>query len=138
MIIIDAKDLIVGRLAGYVAKQSLLGQTIAIVNAEKAVITGKKDQILAEYKRKRERGAALVGPYIIRTPDRLLKRSIRGMLPYKRPRGREAYERIKCYTGIPNEFKDKELVKLDQFDVNNTNSKYVTIYQISKFLGAKV
>ncbi|MFT4261118.1 MAG: 50S ribosomal protein L13 [Candidatus Woesearchaeota archaeon] len=135
--IIDAKDMIVGRLATHVAKQALLGETISIVNAEKAVITGKKDEILNKFKQRKERGAALVGPYYPRTPERLLKRMIRGMLPYKQPRGREAFERIKCYKGVPKQFEGKA-VSLDQFNVNTTYANFITIEQISKKLGAKL
>lgn len=138
MMIVDANDMIIGRMSGFLAKKALLGEEIAVVNSEKAVITGSKKNILADYKQARERGAPLVGPYIIRTPEAIVKRIIRGMLPYKRPRGREAFARIKCYRGIPKEFEGKKILKLEQFDVNNTNSKYITINHISKFLGAKV
>ena len=46
--IIDAKDLIAGRMGAFVAKQLLLGETVDIVNAEKAVISGKKNVVFAE------------------------------------------------------------------------------------------
>ena len=41
-IVIDATNATMGRLASYVAKQALLGKQIAIVNSEKAIITGNK------------------------------------------------------------------------------------------------
>ncbi|MBI5073266.1 uL13 family ribosomal protein [Candidatus Woesearchaeota archaeon] len=85
MIIIDATNLIVGRFATFAAKQALLGEEIAIVNCEKAFITGSKEHILNEYKRKRSIGTWATGPFYHRQPDRLVRRMIRGMLPHKQP-----------------------------------------------------
>ena len=56
--IIDANNLILGRMATFVAKQALLGEEISIVNCEKAIMTGNKQQILAKYKKKNEYGKA--------------------------------------------------------------------------------
>jgi len=44
--IIDATNLIAGRLATFVAKKALLGEEIEIVNSEKAVLTGKKSDLM--------------------------------------------------------------------------------------------
>src|SRR5665647_3512969 len=84
MTVIDANGLILGRLASTVAKQLLSGDDkIYIVNAEKAIISGSKAATLREYRETRERGATEFGPYFPKRPDRILKRTIRGMLPYK-------------------------------------------------------
>ena len=48
--IIDAKDLIAGRIATVEAKKALLGEEVSIVNAELAVITGRKKNIMEKYK----------------------------------------------------------------------------------------
>ena len=135
--IIDAEDMIVGRMATYVAKRALMGETIDIVNAEKAVITGDSKKVFERFKQKREMGAPLIGPHFPRTPERILKRMIRGMLPYKQPRGKEAFARIKCHVGIPKQFEGKS-EKLNQFNVSKTYANFVTIKEISKKLGAKV
>ena len=135
--IIDATDLIIGRVATRVAKKALLGETIHIVNAEKAVITGKPQEIIARFKQKREMGAPLVGPYYPRTPERIVKRIIRGMLPYKKERGREALERVKCYVGVPNKFANEKIETIEELNVHNTQNKFITILHISKVLGAK-
>ena len=43
----------------------------------------------------------------------LLKRGIRGMLPdHRRGIGKQAFLRIKCYDGVPEEFKDKKMMKI--------------------------
>ena len=48
--ILDATNLILGRMATAVAKKALLGEKIDIVNCENAVISGNKYQILERYK----------------------------------------------------------------------------------------
>ena len=54
--LIDANNKIVGRLGTVVAKKALLGEKIDIVNAENAVISGRKDVIFAKFKQKVSRG----------------------------------------------------------------------------------
>lgn len=135
--IINAENLILGRLASYVAKKAIEGDTVDVVNAEKAVIVGKKEDILKKYKHKRERGDPLHGPYFPRQPESMVKRSIRNMLPYKKPRGKEAFKRIKCYVGIPEELKDKEMKTLKSAQMSEKVIKYVSISDISKYLGGK-
>lgn len=137
--IINAENLILGRLASYVAKKALLGEKVDIVNCEKIVITGTKRAIQEEYKRRVERGDTFKGPFISRMPDRLVKRSIRTMLPYKKYRGKKALKNIKCYMGVPDNLKDQKQETLDQFHVSKTKStKYLRIKDISKFLGKNV
>ena len=41
-----------------------------------------------------------------------VKRTIRGMLPYKQERGRKALERVKCYIGAPEELDIKEMISI--------------------------
>ncbi|RLI36579.1 hypothetical protein DRO60_05575, partial [Candidatus Bathyarchaeota archaeon] len=48
--VIDATGLVLGRMASIVAKRLLMGERIAIINAEKAVISGKKKAIVNRYK----------------------------------------------------------------------------------------
>ena len=137
--IIDATDLLLGRMASFAAKKSLLGENVDIVNCENAVISGNRRRILADYKQKRSRGIPAKGPFISRLPDRLVRRAIKGMLPYKKPRGRKAFTRIMCYMGVPDKFKDKKLETLKNCDITKLNNlKYIYIKEISKELGAKL
>ena len=104
-ILIDAENATLGRLASYVAKQALLGKRIVIVNSEKAIITGNRKSIIEDYMQKRRRhGTSQKGPIFQTSAERILKRTIRGMLPHREGRGREALKRIKCYKGIPSEY----------------------------------
>jgi large subunit ribosomal protein L13 len=45
-IVIDATDLILGRMASTVAKLVLKGERVIIINAEKALISGNKKNIV--------------------------------------------------------------------------------------------
>ncbi len=137
--IIDATDLVLGRLATVAAKKSLMNEEVKIVNCENAVITGNRKRILSDFKQKYERGVPLKGPYFPKMPDRIVKRAVRGMLPYKKPKGREAYKRIKCYIGVPEELKGKSYETIEEANIKKLpNVKYVTIKEISRFLGAKI
>ena len=111
-IIIDAENAVLGRLASYAAKQLLKGYEIEIVNSEKAIILGSEKNILERYKRIKARGgSALKGPHFPAQPEKILKRTIRGMLPYRQSRGKEALKRVKCYISVPEKLKDKKMIK---------------------------
>jgi large subunit ribosomal protein L13 len=103
------------------------------VNSEKAIITGKKSAIKKRYKQKRDVGTYRKGPFFPRMPDRLVKRSVRGMIPYQTPHGRTAYKKLKCYIGIPKEFEGKSFEKID--DAKKQPVEYMTVDEVSKFLG---
>ncbi len=129
--ILNAKDLIVGRFASVVAKKAILGEEVFIINSELAVITGAKKVVIGKYEAQANRGEPFHGPFLPKTPDRFLKRIIRGMLTYKKGKGRDAFKRIKCYRGIPEEFKNKEAITIEKANVSKIqNLKYITIGEI--------
>ena len=136
--IIDAKNLIIGRLGTYVAKKVLEGTEVKIINCQDAVIVGTKKNIFSRYKQKAERTTPRKGPFIPKTPDRFVKRTIRGMLPYKKTHGRTAFERIKCFKALPETLKNEKITTLEQFNVLKTdNINFVKIGDICKYLGGK-
>ena len=136
--IINAENLILGRMATFAAKKALLGEKIDIINCEKAVMTGNKKQILAKYKWKREIGRPTKGPFIPRRADMFVRRTLRGMLPYKQEKGRKAFDNLMCYMGVPEKFKDKETEKIEKADTSKLpNLKFITIETICKFMGGK-
>ncbi len=137
MTIIDADNAVVGRLASIVAKRLLNGEEIIIVNAEKAVIVGNKDYIINKYKERRDIGSVRKGPYYPRMPDRILRRTVRGMLPMKKTHGKEAYKRLKVYMGIPKELNGKELEVINEAK-NNKLEGFITLKDLSIQLGAKL
>lgn len=133
--IVDAKDLIVGRLATVVVKKALMGETIDIVNCEKAIITGKKKEIFARQKEKLNRGSPLKGPYFQAMPDRFVRRAIRGMLPYDQYKGKIAYKRIMCHIGVPDQFRNQKVETIKNANINNsTTLAYVTVGELCKHL----
>lgn len=111
-IIIDAENAVLGRLSSFAAKQALQGKEILIVNSEKTIIIGKEGNILENFLEKMKKGGSgLKGPFISKLPEKILKRTIRGMLPYTQGRGRDAFKKIKCYSGIPKEFEKEKMIK---------------------------
>jgi large subunit ribosomal protein L13 len=112
-IIIDSSGAAIGRIATFAARQALLGNQIRIINCDDAVITGKRHAVIEVYKAKiRRGGTGQRGPYISLIPERLMKRTIRGMLPWRISRGREAFKRIKCFNKAPEQFaKNENIVK---------------------------
>ncbi|MEF8888293.1 MAG: 50S ribosomal protein L13 [Haloarculaceae archaeon] len=138
-LVVDARDCILGRVASQVAERALDGERVAVVNAERAVVTGSEDQLVEKYQKRREVGSDR-GPAYPRRPDRIFKRSVRGMVPHKRPRGREAIENVRVYVGNPYEDDDAvdaavlEGTSLDRL----SNIKFVQLGDISEALGANV
>ncbi len=136
--IINADGLILGRLASKVAKLLLEGESVVIVNSEKVVISGSKVSVLNDYKQMRGKGSPEKGPYFPRMPDQILKRTIRGMLPHKKTRGREAFSRLKVYIAIPEEYKGEELAKIEGVDMKRLGSiKHIRLDELSGKLGAR-
>lgn len=129
--IIDAKNLIAGRIGTYVAKRAILGEEMTVVNSEQAIMTGSKKVVLAKYQSLDNKGEPFHGPFLPKTPDRFLKRIIKGMIPYKQGKGRDAMARVKCYTGIPSELKGKDFKTLDNANISKVqNLKYLTIKEV--------
>ena len=131
--IIDAEGAILGRMCTNVAKRLLQGEQIAIVNSEKAIISGKKSAIKKRYRQKRKVGTYRKGPFFPRMPDRLVKRSVRGMIPYQTPHGRTAFKKLKCYIGVPKEFEGTTFEKIE--DAKKEPVEYMTVDELSKSLG---
>ena len=112
MILVNAENVIMGRLASFVAKKAIEGEQVTIVNAEKAIVTGSKEAAMKKLKVRLSlggKGNPEKGPKFSRMPDKVMRMSVRGMLPWKRSTGKEAYRRVHAYIGIPAEFEGKKL-----------------------------
>ncbi|MFH1101524.1 MAG: 50S ribosomal protein L13 [Methanobacteriota archaeon] len=135
VVVINADGAVLGRLGTQVAKRLLNGEEIAVVNSEKAIITGKKSLIKSQYLEKRNMGTYRKGPFFPRMPDAMLKRTIRGMIPYQSSHGRTAFKRLKCYIGVPKEFEGQtlETVKVAQ----KQPVEYITVEELTRYLGAR-
>lgn len=133
--IINADGLILGRMASIVAKQLLIGQKIIVVNAEKAVLSGKRKSKVTEAKKFLEVGYPEKGPFHYKRPDRILRRTVRGMLPYKQPKGKQAYKRLKVFIGIPDELKNQKMETLADAQAKKLMCPYFTLGEFAKEIG---
>ena len=136
--VIDAEGAILGRLSSKVAKRLLIGESVDVVNVEKIIISGKPESVIAQYKEKlgiRSKYNPLRGPFHYRRPDRFVRRTIRGMLPYKKPRGKEAYHRLRCYISVPEEIAKDKMIKEPEADSAKLTVKRITIGELCKQLG---
>ncbi len=130
MKVIDGKNAVMGRLASYSAKEALKGEDINIVNCDQVIITGNRAFIEQDLRDKRKRvGTKQAGPKVSRTSEKIVKRAIRGMLPdHRQGRGREAFKKIKCYSGVPKEFQDSKKISFEEPE----KLKYVKVKEITK------
>jgi large subunit ribosomal protein L13 len=145
----NAEDKVLGRLASVVAKQLISAKKagedtrVIIVNAEKAIVTGKRSSVLSDYRAKYELNHARKGPFFPRMPDQILKRTVRGMLPYqKNSSGRSALKSLRVEIGTPSDLSGDlpdgcewgDSTKIDR----PLPQRFVRLGDISKELGVKV
>jgi large subunit ribosomal protein L13 len=133
--LVNAEGLIVGRMASKIAKRLLNGEEVTILNAEKAVFSGKKKAKILEAHIFLEVGAPVRGPFHYRRPDRFLRKTVRGMVPYKQPKGKEAYGRLKVFMGVPLEFKGKEMITFEEASSANLKGPHFTLGELAKEIG---
>ena len=133
--LVNADGLILGRMASKVAKKLLNGEKIIIVNAEKAVLSGKKKSKVAEAKEFLEVGAPMRGPFHYRRPDRILRKTVRGMLPFKQPKGKQAYKKLKVFIGVPEDLKGQQMITLKEAQAAKLKGPYFTLAELAKEIG---
>ena len=133
--LVNAEGLIVGRMASKVAKRLLNGEEVTILNAEKAIFSGKKKAKILEAHIFLEVGAPVRGPFHYRRPDRFLRKTVRGMVPYKQPKGKEAYGRLKVFMGVPLEFKGKEMITFEEASSAKLKGPHFTLGELAKEIG---
>ena len=112
-VIIDATDVVLGRLASHTATilrgktkptctpHMDMGDFVIIINADKVALTGSK---LAQKKAYRHSGypggltATSYSELLEKNPERAVEKAVRGMLP-KTSLGRAQMRKLKVYTG---------------------------------------
>jgi len=139
-IVVDATGLVAGRLASVVAKMLLRGESVVIVNAEKAIITGKRRRVVEWYMKRVSEwrthyNPEKKGPKIPRRPDLILKRMVRNMLPYKKPKGRIAFKRLKVFMGVPPAYTSVEKLIPGEARPQNDKVEFITLAELSAALG---
>jgi len=133
--VIDATGLILGRMASVVAKRLLMGEHIAIVNAEKAVISGRKKAVVRRYKERLQIGHYRKGPYWPRRPDRIVWRTIRGMLPRYKEKGKKALKRLRVFIGVPEELKGVQAQTIPEARADKLKCPYITVGELAREIG---
>ncbi len=132
--IFDAAGCSLGRLASLAAKKALLGAKVDIVNAEKALLSTANTE--KYHTRVTYIGTRGWGPYFPKEPKRLVRRTIRGMLPWKRTRGREAYKRVRVFVGVPEKLEGKTTKPVKALAKSKIR-KHITVGELSKRIGGK-
>lgn len=135
-LVLDASELVAGRIASVVAKHLLQGEHVTVINAEKAVLSGNRASLVKEYKERlgiRTLTAPWKGPLHHRHPHTLLRHIIRGMVPWKKTRGRLAMKRLRVFVGTPKDFKIKRRLEIPEFE--RTGRRTVYLGDIARELG---
>ncbi len=139
--VIDGSDKVLGRAASQVAKLLLNDNKVSVVNAEKMIMTGHVRDLTEKYKRLielKDKANPEHSPYWPRRPDMFVKRVIRGMLPYKKPRGKSAFKNLKVYVGVPEALKAaKTEDSIRTSAPNDIFETTMTVSQLMQKLGYK-
>lgn len=125
--IIDVDGSILGRAASVIAKRLLLGEKIDVINADKALVSVHSGEKYAE---KSTRGGRDWGPYWPKNPALWFKRVVRGMVPRKITRGKNALMRFRAYEGIPAKLAGSAAEKI-QLKTRESVHKYATLKEFA-------
>ncbi|MDD5148799.1 MAG: 50S ribosomal protein L13 [Candidatus ainarchaeum sp.] len=134
--IIDADGLVFGRMASIAAQKALEGKDVEIINAEKAVLSGTKEDAEKKFNRwlgMRGKGNPEKGPQYSRMPDKILRNAVRKMLP-KTQRGKTVLEKVRVFIGAPEGRKAN--TAMESAKPKNLK-KFVVLGEICRLLGAK-
>lgn len=138
-IIVDAQDVVLGRLAVFVAtrlrgkhKSSYTphvddGDNVIVINAEKVALTGKKYQNKKYYWHTghpggiKERTAGQI--LSSRFPNRLIEKAVERMIP-RGPLGRRQMKNLRVYAGAehPHSAQQPEVIDLGKINSKNKRS----------------
>jgi len=132
---IDAKDSVAGRVASFAAKQAINGDEVIIINAAQAVMSGNRKYLLDRYHQRISRGTPTTGPFYPRTARGVMKRIIRGMLPYKEERGRKAFKRVKVFDETPKEYEHNTFDVVTKTKHDFMHNNYVTLKELTIVMG---
>jgi large subunit ribosomal protein L13 len=139
-IVVDATNCVAGRMCSHVSKLLLQGNRVAIVNAEKAMLSGNRYMTIGLYKEHLEINSVtnpIHGPFHPRRPDTILSKMVRGMVPKRKSSGIEAHKRLRVYIGVPEEIKKEKMESFPDSKITKPESYYITIGDVAKQIGWK-
>jgi large subunit ribosomal protein L13 len=137
-VLIDAKGLVVGRLASLVAMRLRgkhkptftphvdCGDNVIIINADKVVLTGRKRDQKVYFHHTgfpggiKERSAKFILEG--RFPERVVEKAVERMLP-RGPLGRQQLSNLRVYGGAEHPHEAQQPVSLDVAALNRKNSR---------------
>lgn len=134
-VIVNAEGLILGRMCSQVAKKLLNGEQVIIINAEKSVISGKRKSKIAEAHLFLEVGAPARGPFHYRRPDRIMLKTVRGMLPMKQVKGQKALANLRVFMSVPEELKNQKTESLPDAESSKLKGPQLTLGELAKAIG---
>lgn len=137
--IVNAEGMVAGRLASKVAKKAINGETITIINAEKAVIVGSQTAVMAKFQQRVDAAVKSnphYGPKYSRIPSRILRRMIKGMLPNKSRTAERLLKQITVFNTVPVNIDISEAEVIDGIKCNEKHD-YMTIREVALALGGK-
>jgi len=135
---IDATGHIAGRLCSKVASEILRGKRVVVLNAEMAVLSGKRDTVIEAWKQKLELGSKvnpIYGPLHPRRPDNIMWRMVRGMVPKTKTKGTLGLKRVRFYMGVPAKYSGVKLTKIDEALATRPLPMYTTIAELAHNIG---
>ena len=133
--LVNAEGLILGRMSSKVAKKLLNGEEVVIINAEKTVISGKKKSKILEAHVFLEVGAPARGPFHYRRPDRIVRKTVRGMLPMQQVKGKNALAKLQVFLGVPEELKNQKTEPVPDAQATNLKGPQFTLGELAKEIG---
>jgi large subunit ribosomal protein L13 len=139
-IVVDAANCVAGRMCSHVSKLLLQGNRVAIVNAEKAMLSGDRYKTIQLYKEHLEINSVtnpIHGPFHPRRPDTILSKMVRGMVPKRKTSGLEAHQRLRVFIGVPEEMKKAKMESFEDSKITKPESYYITMAEVAKQIGWK-
>ena len=133
--VVNAEGLILGRMSSKVAKKLLNGEEVVIINAEKTVISGKKKSKILEAHVFLEVGAPERGPFHYRRPDRIVRKTVRGMLPMDKVKGKNALAKLQVFLGVPEELKNQKPESVPDAQATKLRGPQFTLAELAKEIG---
>lgn len=139
-IVVDATNHIAGRMCSHVSKLLLQGNKVAIVNAEKAMLSGNRYMTIREAKEYLEINSVtnpIHGPFHPRRPDTIITKMVRGMVPKQKTHGIEAFQRLRVYIGVPEEMKSAKMQIFEDSKITRPEANYISMGDVAKQIGWK-
>jgi large subunit ribosomal protein L13 len=116
----------------------LKGDSIVILNAEKAMLSGNRYSTIREWHEYLEIGSITHpehGPYHARRPDRIITRMVRGMVPKEKAKGVNAMKRLRVYIGIPKNYEGSKMKEFDDAKIRKPAAYYLSVRELAKSIG---